>query len=105
MAHDQDRLLLAVPFDAGDQVAASGVEREDLGRDALGFEDFFQVFHSLGLIPWRVAGVEADYGLEVAEGFGFQLVPIDRGFGSEEAGDTGDNKQERKDSECGHEKY
>ena len=72
VAEHQDRLLLAVPFHAHDQVRPRGVFREHLIRNAFGVEHLLQVLHRPDLVARRAAGVALQQRLEMGERFRFE---------------------------------
>ena len=75
---DQHRPLAAVALQPCDQVRAVRVERKCLRRDAFVFEHFFQVFHDLGFVARRAAGIDLHQRAITLEDFRFLLSPVDR---------------------------
>jgi len=65
VAHDEERSLAAVPFEASDDVRAIGVERYELRGDAFAIEHALDVLRGATLVAGRVACVDSEYGLEV----------------------------------------
>ena len=92
--HEQERPLLAVPLQPRDDARPMWLERDDLNRNALLFEGRFEVVGRRLLVAGRVARIEAEQRLEVAERFGFRLGPIRRRRGLRgEDGTGGQNNQ------------
>ena len=58
--HDQERALAAGSLEAGDDVGATGVEREDLRGDALTVEHGLEVIGGAALVAGRVARVDPE---------------------------------------------
>ncbi len=95
VAHDQQRLLLAVAFQAGDDVGAVGVEREDLRRDAGLVEHAFEVLGHDVLVAGRVARVEAQHRLELLHHLRLERLPVRPGRLREHA-----RQRQRDDGAC-----
>ena len=81
VGHDEQRLLGAIAFQARDEVRALLFKREGFDGDAFGFEHGAEVVDGGRLVAGRVGGVDADEGLEVAQGFRVDGVPVGVGRG------------------------
>ena len=77
MSQDGDGPRGSVALDARDQVGAGGFECQQLHRDAFALQNAGEVFGGLGLVAWRVGGVDAEECGEVAEGFGVQFAAVE----------------------------
>ena len=76
VAHDQQRPLAAVALDARDDVRPVGLARVDLDRQAFALQHALQVVGGGFLVAGRVAGVELDQRLEVAQRLGLNRFPV-----------------------------
>jgi len=95
--HHQDRFLLAVPFDPGDQVRAARIRSKHLKRNALPLEHLLHVIDGAAFIAGRVAGVDLNERLEMLQRFGFDRLPIDRRLGMPRRG--GQDHQHRSEKQ------
>jgi hypothetical protein len=99
VAHEQERPLPAVALEAGDEIAASWFEREDLRRDTLAIEEALQIFGAAGLVARRIAGVHLDESREDSGRFfarGFEV-----GLGHRGVDGIADDRDSRDPSERG----
>ena len=74
--HQQQRPLLAGALDARDEFGPMRFLREQLHRDAFGFEHLLEVIDDRLLAARRIGGVHLDDGLEVLQRLGFDLRPV-----------------------------
>ena len=75
--HQEQRSLLAVPFQPGDDIQPVRLELEDLRGDALAFEDLLEVLGCRPLVPRRIARIEPEHRLKVLHAFGLDARPVD----------------------------
>ena len=76
VAHDEDRPPGAAALEPREDVRTTRLERENLHRDALGFEHFLQVLGGRLLVTWRIRSVHANERLEVPECFTVEGRPV-----------------------------
>ena len=72
VSHHQERPLLAVALEPGDEVGPLRVLGEHLERDALLLEDLLEILDGSNLVAGRAAGVELHQGLEVRQRLGLE---------------------------------
>ena len=91
--HDEQWAFRAVAPEAGDEVWALRIEGEDLGFDALGFENAFEIFDGGDLVTGRITGVHAHERLKVSHRFLVNSGEVD-GWGGLRGGGDGEDVSE-----------
>src|SRR6185436_1843275 len=76
VAHDEERALATRSLQAGDDVRAIGVERENAHRDPFAIEHALEVIRGAAFVAGRVARVEPEERLKVLECFTLDVTPL-----------------------------